>query len=729
MVSSEPNEKTSKNELEENAEDKVEVKCCNDNICFIVNPSDPFTIPKFIDKLLIPGTASKNELEENAEDKVEVKCCNDNICFIVNPSDPFTIPKFIDKLLIPGTAKPIDDTNNEYKDNEKHYHITMKEAEHYFSSYFPPTKIWGYNGLYPGPTIEAFKNISTHVLWDNKLPDKHFLEHYFSSYFPPTKIWGYNGLYPGPTIEAFKNISTHVLWDNKLPDKHFLPYDTTLHGTVDDPEGKTVVHLHGAKVESSSDGHPEAWFTNGFKVTGPEFTRKVYEYTNYQSGTTLWYHDHAMGQTRLNVYAGLAGFYILRDLLEERLNLPKGHDHAMGQTRLNVYAGLAGFYILRDLLEERLNLPKGKYEVPLLVQDKSFTEEGELFYPAAPPFPVSVFPSIVPGFFGDTIVVNGKVWPYLDVEPRKYRFRILNASNRRQYIMRLSNNEEFIQIGTDGGLIEEPVNLTSFKLMPAERIDIIIDFSQHVGERIILMNDDTNADISGTNMIMRFNVVKPLQGEDTSVVPSTLRVVHPLNKDLVRRKRKVSFGAMTDRYGRPMLMIDNMTWSDPVTEKPELDSIEIWNLINPMPVPHPIHIHLIQFKILWRRPFDVEAYNNTGEVIYTGPKEEPHDYERGFKDTVDSEAGKVTRIIMQFKGYAGNYVWHCHFLEHEEKEEPHDYERGFKDTVDSEAGKVTRIIMQFKGYAGNYVWHCHFLEHEDYEMMRPLKVVECNCVK
>jgi spore coat protein A len=544
--------------------------------------------------------ASKNELEENAEDKVEVKCCNDNICFIVNPSDPFTIPKFIDKLLIPGTAKPIDDTNNEYKDNEKHYHITMKEAEHYFSSYFPPTKIWGYNGLYPGPTIEAFKNIST-----------------------------------------------HVLWDNKLPDKHFLPYDTTLHGTVDDPEGKTVVHLHGAKVESSSDGHPEAWFTNGFKVTGPEFTRKVYEYTNYQSGTTLWYHDHAMGQTRLNVYAGLAGFYILR-----------------------------------DLLEERLNLPKGKYEVPLLVQDKSFTEEGELFYPAVPPFPVSVFPSIVPGFFGDTIVVNGKVWPYLDVEPRKYRFRILNASNRRQYIMRLSNNEEFIQIGTDGGLIEEPVNLTSFKLMPAERIDIIIDFSQHVGERIILMNDDTNADISGTNMIMRFNVVKPLQGEDTSVVPSILRVVHPLNKGLVRRKRKVSFGAMTDRYGRPMLMIDNMTWSDPVTEKPELDSIEIWNLINPMPVPHPIHIHLIQFKILWRRPFDVEAYNNTGEVIYTGPKEEPHDYERGFKDTVDSEAGKVTRIIMQFKGYAGNYVWHCHFL-----------------------------------------------EHEDYEMMRPLKVVECNCVK
>ncbi|MCR1951608.1 multicopper oxidase [Clostridium sp. DSM 100503] len=543
---------------------------------------------------------SKNELEENSKDKVEVKSCNDNICFIVNPSDPFTIPKFIDKLPIMEVAKPIYDDNNDSKDNEKRYHISMEEAEHYFSSYFPPTKIWGYNGLYPGPTIEAFKNIPT-----------------------------------------------YVLWDNKLPDKHFLPYDKTLHGTVDDPESKTVVHLHGAKVESSSDGHPEAWFTNGFKITGSEFIRKTYKYTNYQSGTTLWYHDHAMGQTRLNVYAGLAGMYILR-----------------------------------DLLEERLNLPKGKYEIPLLVQDKSFTEEGELFYPADPPFPVSVSPSIVPGFFGDTILVNGKVWPYLDVEPRKYRFRIVNASNRRQYIMRLSNDEEFIQIGTDGGLLEEPVNLTSFKLMPSERIDIIIDFSQHVGERIILMNDDADSDISGTNMIMRFNVVEPLQVEDTSVVPSTLRAVHPLNKDLVRRKRKVSFGAMTDSYGRPMLMIDNMTWSDPVTEKPELDSIEIWNLINPMALPHPIHIHLVQFKILWRRPFDVDAYNNTGEVIYTGPKEEPHDYERGFKDTVDSEARKVTRIIMQFKGYAGNYVWHCHFL-----------------------------------------------EHEDHEMMRPLKVVECDCVK
>jgi spore coat protein A, manganese oxidase len=540
---------------------------------------------------------SKNELEESSNDKVKVKCCSNNICSVINPSDPFTIPKFVDKLPIPKVAKPINN-DNKCEDKENHYKITMEEAEHCFSSYFPPTRVWGYDGLYPGPTIEAFKNIAT-----------------------------------------------YVLWDNKLPSKHILPYDKTLHGTVDDPEVKTVVHLHGAKVESTSDGHPEAWFTNGFKITGSEFTRKTYKYTNFQSGTTMWYHDHAMGQTRLNVYAGLAGFYILR-----------------------------------DLLEERLNLPKGKYEVPLLVQDKSFTEDGQLFYPATPPFPVDVFPSIVPGFLGNTIIVNGKVWPYLNVEPRKYRFRILNGSNRREYTMSLSNGGEFIQIGTDGGLIESPVNLKSFKLMPAERVDIIIDFSKYKGERIILMNDDPAASLSGTNMIMRFNVIEPLKGEDTSTVPNTLRVAHSLNADLARRKRKVSFGAMTDHYGRPMLHIDNMTWSDPVTEKPALDSIEIWNLINPMLGAHPIHIHLVQFKILWRRPFDVDDYNKTGKVTFTGPEEEPYDYERGFKDTVNAEAGKVTRIIMQFKGYTGDYVWHCHFL-----------------------------------------------EHEDHEMMRPLKVVECNC--
>lgn len=507
-------------------------------------------------------------------------------CIPVDPSDPTTIPKFIDKLPIPRVADQTKCIDKRGYDNSLQYRIVMKEAEHYFSSYFPPTKIWGFNGLYPGPTIEAFKNIPT-----------------------------------------------YVLWENQLPKKHILPNDKTLHGTVDDPEVKTVVHLHGARVESSSDGHPEAWFTRDFKIVGPEFKRRVYKYGNYQSGTTLWYHDHSMGQTRLNVYAGLAGFYILR-----------------------------------DELEERLNLPKGEYEIPIMIQDKSFEEDGELFYPDEPPFPVEVSPSIVPGFFGNTIVANGKVWPYLDVEPRKYRFRILNASNRREYILRLSNDEKFTQIGTDGGLIESPVSLSKFKLMPAERIDLIIDFSKYKDEKIILMNDDTTSPAPGTNMVMRFNVVKELKGKDESVIPEMLRVEHGPDINSVSKKRRVSFGVTTDHYGRPMFRIDEKVWNDPVTENPEFDSVEIWNLINPMAGGHPIHIHLVQFKVLWRKPFNVKYYNNTGKIIFTGEEEPPKDYERGFKDTIDAEPGKVTRIIMQFKGYAGNYVWHCHFLEHEDNE-------------------------------------------------------------
>lgn len=508
------------------------------------------------------------------------------VCIPVNPSDPTTIPKFVDTLPIPIVAKMKEGIDKCGDEISMQYKIVMKESEHSFSCYFPPTKIWGYDGLYPGPTIEAYKNIPT-----------------------------------------------YVLWENQLPKEHFLPYDRTLHGTVDDPEVKTVVHLHGAKVESSSDGHPEAWFTRDFKIVGPTFKKKVYKYENYQSGTTLWYHDHAMGQTRLNVYAGLVGFYILR-----------------------------------DELEERLNLPNGEYEVPILIQDKSFKEDGELFYPDKPPFPVDVFPSIVPGFFGNTIVVNGKVWPYLDVEPRKYRFRILNGSNRREYILRLSNGENFTQIGTDGGLIEAPVSLSSFKLMPAERIDLIIDFSKYKGEKITLMNDDISSPDPGTNMIMRFNVVKELNGEDDSVIPEMLRHDHGPNIESVTQKRRVSFGAMTDHYGRPMLHIDGKSWSDPVIEKVGFDSVEIWNLINPMAVAHPVHIHLVQFKLLWRRAFDVDYYNDTGKIIFIGEEEPPKDYERGFKDTIDSEPGKVTRIIMQFKGYAGDYVWHCHFLEHEDHE-------------------------------------------------------------
>ncbi|WP_431027459.1 multicopper oxidase family protein [Lysinibacillus sp. LZ02] len=498
----------------------------------------------------------------------------------INPADPSTIPKFVDSLPILPVA--IAKAHKDYP-RKSYYEMTMLKARHRFHKQFP-----------------------------------------FST------VWGYNGLVPGPTIEAKKDQSTFVKYMNKLPTKHFLPVDTTLHSVSDSPEVRSVVHLHGAHVDWESDGHPEAWYTQNYEVTGPKFKREVHEYTNHQPATTLWYHDHTMGMTRLNVYAGLAGFYLLR-----------------------------------DSLEERLNLPSGQYEIPLMVQDKSFNEDGSLFYPDAPPFPVTVHPSVTPGFDGNTIIVNGKVWPYLRVEPRKYRFRILNSSNGRAYIIRLANNQPMIQIGTDGGFLTAPNEITSAELHPSERIDIIIDFSNLAGEHITLINDDLDTD-EHTSMIMQFRVDLPLKREDTSEIPVKLAEDMGMHESHAHTVRNLPLSASTDQYGRPMLLLNNRMYHDPATEKPSLDSIEIWNIINTTPFPHPIHVHLVQFKILERRPFDVQRYRNEGILMFTGEPEEPRDYERGWKDTVKVDPGTVTKIIMHWKEHTGNYIWHCHILEHED---------------------------------------------------------------
>ncbi|SIT67656.1 multicopper oxidase family protein [Edaphobacillus lindanitolerans] len=499
----------------------------------------------------------------------------------VNPADPSTIPKFTEPLSKPPVAKPVH--HCDYPDGS-YYELEMREACHRF-----------------------------HRL------------------FPQTRIWGYNGLLPGPTFEARKDRTLYVKYLNHLPDQHFLPLDRTLHSSFDTADVRTVVHLHGANVAWESDGHPEAWYTKGYKETGPKFTREVHEYTNHQSGTTLWYHDHAMSLTRLNVYAGLAGFYLLR-----------------------------------DALEDRLALPSGKYEFPLMIQDRTFNEDGSLFYPDSPPFPVTVHPSITPGVTGNTITVNGKVWPYLSVEPRKYRFRILNASNRRGYALSLSNGSPFHQIGTDGGFLAAPEELDTVELLPAERTDLIIDFSGMEGQQITLLNSDTEFQLDEhTGVVMQFRVDRPMTGEDTSRIPETMRPDMAMHESHAHIIRDLPLTADTDEYGRPMLMLNDRMYHDPATEKPSLDSIERWNFFNLTPIQHPIHVHLVQFKILGRRPFDTELFEQ-GILRWTGPFEPPRDYERGWKDVVKADVGKMTSIIMHFKEHTGHYIWHCHFLEHED---------------------------------------------------------------
>lgn len=516
---------------------------------------------------------------------------------IVDPSDPTTIPKYVDPLPIPRIAvpkKPCEDS----EEKGLYYHIVMKEAKHRFHKNFP---------------------LST--------------------------IWGYNGTYPGPTIKAPIHVPVRVKWDNKLPITHLLPVDHTLHGTMDTPDVRTVVHLHGANVAADSDGHPEAWFSRDNRFVGHKYTRDVYEYTNHQAGCTMWYHDHAIGITRLNVYAGLAGFYIIE-----------------------------------DFLEKRLNLPEEPYSIPMMIQDKTFNSDGSLSYPdnATPPVdnPVPSTPSF---FFGNTIVVNGKLWPYLEVEPRKYRFRILNASNLRGYDLKMSNGAIFHQIGTDLGLLHHPVEIDSFILEPAERIDLIVDFSEYKGQEIILQNNVQGPPTPGMDVIMKFIVGNKVSSPDTSTIPKELMPLHKLDPKLAIRERTMNLDETTDHYGRTVHLLNDRSWSDPCTENPKLDTIEIWHIVNHFAFPHPIHVHLVHFEILGRKTFTADDFD---------------------KD--------------------GNYKFDINSLT-----PPLPYEKGPKDVVRTDPGQVTSIIMHFKEHTGDYVWHCHILEHEDNDMMRPMVVEKC----
>ncbi len=437
----------------------------------------------------------------------------------------------------------------------------------------------------------------------------------------PTRLWGFGdsaqgAISPGPTFETRSGRGLLVEWDNELPSAHFLPIDHSIHGAESDkPDVRTVVHLHGGKTPPDSDGYPENWFGPGKSA--------VYHYPNRQDAAMLWYHDHALGINRLNVFAGLLGAFIVR-----------------------------------DEAEDALNLPRGKYEIPLLIYDRVFDLDSQLNYPVSgdPQKPWT------PEVFGDAILVNGKLFPYLEVEPRKYRFRVLNGSNARFFHLSLPGGPAFLQIGTDQGLLPAPVPLDRISLVPAERADLVIDFAGLAGSNFVLKNDFASA-------VMQFHVTQSGSG-DSSALPQTLRPVPKMTESMATKTRKVSLVEVDDFVGRPyQMLLNNVHWNMPVTENPVLDSTEIWELINTTDDAHPIHLHLVRFQILDRRRFDVSHYwMQNSEVKYTGTAVPPEPGEMGWKDTVRADPGMVTRIIAKFEGFPGRYVWHCHILEHEDNE-------------------------------------------------------------
>src|SRR6204780_1162495 len=421
----------------------------------------------------------------------------------------------------------------------------------------------------------------------------------------PTRMWGFGSQSPGPTLDVRSGQEILVEWSNELPYKHFLPIDHNLSGAgKDQPEVRTVVHLHGGKAPPDSDGYPEDWIVPGKSA--------LYHYPNQQDPAMLWYHDHAMGINRLNIFAGLMGVYIVR-----------------------------------DDAEDALQLPNGKYEIPLVISDRFFTPQGQLFYPVSD----KTNAPWVPEVFGDAILVNGKIFPYLDVAPRKYRLRVLNGSNAGFYHLSFANGASFSQIGPDQGLLPAPVSLKALMIAPGERVDLVVDFSGHRGHEIILNND--------AFVVMQFRVSSD-KVNDASALPAALRPVPKIPESQAVKTRLLSLDEYVNRVAEPVLMLLNGTyWHQPITENPVLDTTEIWTLINPTDDSHPIHLHLVRFQILDRRRFEPSAYMGKRELKFPGEPVPPAASEAGWKDTVRAEPGMATRIIVHFEGYAGRYVWHC----------------------------------------------------------------------
>lgn len=353
------------------------------------------------------------------------------------------------------------------------------------------------------------------------------------------------------------------------------------------------------------------------------------------------------------------------------------HDHAMGITRLNAVAGLAGMYMIRDPLEESLNLPRGAYEIPLVLFDRSFRPDGQLHYP------VSGKPGApwVSEYYGSALLVNGKIFPYLEVEPRKYRFRLLNASNGSFYRLSLSaeatttaKSHDFFQIGGEQGFLEAPASIDTLILGPGERADLIVDFSTRKGKQLYLRTDAV--------VFMQFRVSTGLsadqsaeQGKADSSLPSTIRPIPRIPESAAVMTRELTIADYQNRLGRSSVMLLNgMHWDMPITEKPLLNSTEIWSFINLTDDSHPIHLHMVRFQILDHRPFDLSVFQLTKKIVFTGPALPLTANELGWKDTVRVDPLTITRIIVKFEGFTGRYVWHCHMLEHEDNEMMRPYE-------------------------------------------------------
>ena len=585
-------------------------------------------------------------------------------------------------------------------------------------------------------------------------------------------------LWPAFTIETERDHALKVTYKNELYgetyEKVFLNADQTLHWAspyqTGNPETDpysglipAVVHLHGGEVPSESDGGPDAWFTPDYTITGPSWhlanasdrTDELYDYPNTQEAATLWFHDHALGVTRLNVYAGLAGFYFLRGADEENDNLPGWSGDDLVQEVAP--AGASGTFNPNPYLPE----------IEIVIQDRMFDADGQLYFPNLPPNPAD-HPFWTPEFVGDIITVNGKTWPYLSVAPRKYRFRLLNGSNARFYELWLQDlvtktmGPVITQIGTDGGLLDAPVAIPGKLLMaPGERADVVIDFSGSAPGQVWTMKNSGNAPypkggppngstvgrimqfVVNGNMVSAANHANP--GTDKSMLPTNLR-----SKSLVKLtnfagattltpsvKRQLTLNEVMGAGGPLEVLVNNTKWDGNgmntpglgETELPVEGETELWQIINITADAHPIHLHLVQFQLVSRQNFNLNKYLKTYNAAFSGGVFDP------------ATGPPLTYNTQNADGAVGGNPAVTPFLQGMAKP-ANPNENGWKDTFVMYPGEVTTVVVRFAptdletttpanmllfGFdpskGPGYVWHCHIIDHEDNEMMRPYKVI------
>ena len=645
--------------------------------------------------------------------------------------DPTTVPKYTTPMIIPPAMPRISEITLPGGALADYYEIAMRQFTQHIlpaSMGLNPTPVWSYGSAnnpatfnYPAFTIEAGWNKPTRVKWINDLVDA-------------------NGRY-----------LPHLFWVDQTVHWANPPGPPDMAGMIQAPYTGPVpmiTHVHGAHTTQDSDGYPEAWYLpaannipagyfkrgsyyDTFKaefnaVWGVEWEAgtAIFQYPNDQRATTLWYHDHSLGMTRVNVYAGPAGFYLLRG----------GSDDLSAGVLPSPAPGVGAD-------------PFGTtyYEIPIVIQDRSFNADGTLFYPGNRAFfedlqpeqlripfkpdpacdglPSDVHAIWNPEFFGNTIVVNGRTWPYLNVQKRRYRFRFLNGCQARFVILKLVTGDPttrpgtaalpFWQIGSEGGFLPQPVQLDQLLIAPAERADVIVDFTNvPEGTAVYLINEGPDDPFGGgvpgtdfswanpatTGQVLKFNV-GPIVGTDDSDDPSglSLPTFTPLGAaDNTRtvslnEEKSASVRVVEDSQDNVVLACDDpsatifgpteallgtlvagapvpLHWMGDITEDPTLGSTEIWEIYNFTMDAHPIHVHLVQFQVVNRQALVTDAMEDVVvPVQLSGSPTNPEQWETGYKDTVIAYPGEVTRIKARFD-HAGLYVWHCHIIEHEDNE-------------------------------------------------------------